>query len=103
MNGLFQVPVLGVVLGGVLAVAGRTGTAGQGSDGPQHRRAYSWPPGAAGLVSLVLPGLRAFLFGAGGLALVGFGALQSLQVPAGTEIPGLTILSASGRRMALHP
>jgi len=32
--------------------------------------------GAAGLASLILPGLSSFLFGVGGLALVGFGVLN---------------------------
>jgi len=72
VNGLFQVPVLGVVLCGVLAALGVLGLLGKDRT-DRSTGVVLMAAGGAGLVSLVLPWLRDFLFGAGGLALVGFG------------------------------
>ena len=72
VNGLLHIPYLGVILGGVLAVLGLLGLFGRsGTD--RTTGVILMAAGGAGLASIILPGLSSFLFGAGGLALVGFG------------------------------
>lgn len=75
VNGLMHVPVLGIVLGGALAALGVLGLLGR-DKADKTTGAVLMAAGVAGLASLILPGLSSFLFGVGGLALVGFGAFN---------------------------
>jgi hypothetical protein len=78
VNSLMGVPILGWIIGGGLVVFGLTGIFGK-SRTDKTSGGIMMAAGAAGLVSLVLPGLRSFLLGAGGLALVAYGAVNILK------------------------
>ena len=78
VNGLLGVPILGWIIGGGLVVLGLSGILGK-SRTDKTSGGIMLAAGAAGLVSLVLPGLRSFLLGAGGLALVGYGIVNILR------------------------
>ena len=73
VSGLLNIPVLGWIIAGGLVVLGVTGVFGKTkTDKPPG--GLMMAAGAAGIAALVLPGLTHFLLGAGGLALVAFGA-----------------------------
>jgi hypothetical protein len=77
VNGILHIPVVGIILGGALAILGLLGLLGRDRT-DKTTGAVLLVAGAAGLSS-VLPFLRpisSFLFGVGGLALVGFGVFN---------------------------
>jgi len=73
VNALLSVPVLGWIIGGALVVFGVSGILGK-TKTDRASGALMTAAGAAGLVSIVLPGLRSFLLGTGGFALIAYGA-----------------------------
>lgn len=72
VNGLLRIPFVGAALGGVLVVLGILGLVGRNRT-DRATGIVLMAAGGAGLASLILPGVSSFLFGVGGLALVGFG------------------------------
>ena len=75
VNGLLHVPVIGIVLGGALTVLGVLGLLGR-NKADKETSIVLMAAGGAGLASLILPGLSSVLLGIGGLALVGYGAVN---------------------------
>jgi len=73
VNALIHIPVVGWILGGALVIVGISGLFGK-AKGEKTSRNIMLAAGAAGLAALLLPKLAAFLLGAGGLALIGYGA-----------------------------
>lgn len=84
VNGLLHIPVVGAILGGALAVLGILGLVGRDRT-DKVTGAVLLAAGGAGLASLILPGLSSFLFGVGGLALVGFGLVNLFKFVKGLK------------------
>jgi hypothetical protein len=73
VNALIHIPVVGWILGGALVVLGIGGVLGKNKS-DRTSRSIMMAAGAAGLAAILLPKLAGFLLGAGGLALIGYGA-----------------------------
>ena len=84
VNGLLHVPYLGAVIGGALAILGLLGLLARNRT-DKTTGVVMIAAGGAGLASIILPGLSSFLFGIGGLALVGFGAFNLFKFVRGLK------------------
>ncbi len=73
VGALLNIPVLGWIIAGGLVVLGVSGLVGK-TKTDRTTGGLMMAAGAAGLAALVLPGLTHFLLGAGGFALVAYGA-----------------------------
>jgi hypothetical protein len=73
VNALIHIPVVGWIIGGGLVFLGISGLFGK-SKTDRASGSIMVAAGVAGLATILLPHLTNFLLGAGGLALVGYGA-----------------------------
>lgn len=73
VSGLLNIPVLGWIIAGGLIVLGVTGVLGK-TKTDRTTGGLMMAAGVAGVAAILLPELTHFLLGAGGLALVAFGA-----------------------------
>jgi len=84
VNSLIHIPVVGWIVGGGLVVLGLMGLFGK-TKTDRVSGGVLIGAGAAGLATILLPGLTSFLLGAGGLALVGYGAYNIVKFVKGLK------------------
>ncbi len=84
VNGLLNLPFVGVALAGGLVALGIYGLVNK-TKTDKATGAVLLGAGGLGIVSLFIPGMRDFLFGVGGLALVGYGIFNIVKFVKGLK------------------
>ncbi len=84
INALLNVPVVGWLISAALILLGASGVFGK-SKTDKVSGSIALAAGAAGVASMLLPGMTRFLLGAGGLGLFAFGIYNILRFASGVR------------------